>query len=125
MNMTPMIDIVFQLLIFFMTCSQVSETQRELLELPKLRGSQDQTRGEITVNIRADGSVWLGGEQANVPAVVAFCSDEIERLHAGAPEALRVVLRTDRRSQSRSVNEIVSALSQLGVRKVRVAVQTE
>ena len=42
MDMTPMIDIVFLLLIFFMTVSQVSEINKIQLSLPKLEGSDDQ-----------------------------------------------------------------------------------
>ena len=38
MNMTPMIDVVFLLLIFFMTVSQVSQINRERLRLPKEKG---------------------------------------------------------------------------------------
>ena len=41
MNMTPMIDVTFLLLIFFMTVSQVSAVNKEQLELPQLKGSED------------------------------------------------------------------------------------
>ena len=38
-NMTPMIDIVFLLIIFFMTVSQITQVNDEPIELPKLEGS--------------------------------------------------------------------------------------
>ena len=36
LNLTPMIDVVFQLLIFFMLVPHMSQVNKELLELPKL-----------------------------------------------------------------------------------------
>src|SRR5690242_9987000 len=66
-NMTPMIDVVFQLLIFFMTCSQVSEANREALELPKLKGTEDQANSELIVNIDQDGGLKLGADASTVP----------------------------------------------------------
>ena len=40
LNMTPMIDVVFQLLIFFMLVPHMSQVNKELLELPKLSGTR-------------------------------------------------------------------------------------
>ena len=40
--MTPMIDVTFLLLIFFMTVSQVSKLNREQLELPRQQGTEEQ-----------------------------------------------------------------------------------
>jgi biopolymer transport protein ExbD len=124
-NMTPMIDVVFQLLIFFMTCTQVSEANREPLELPKQSGSRDQTQGDVTINIRADGSIHLSGEPASVAEIITVCGEEVQRTHGGDWEQLTVVIRTDRRSACRPVNELITAFTKLGVRKVRLAVQTE
>ena len=42
MNMTPMIDVAFLLMIFFMTVSQVSKLNREQLELPRQQGTEEQ-----------------------------------------------------------------------------------
>jgi biopolymer transport protein ExbD len=124
-NMTPMIDVVFQLLIFFMTCSQVSEVNREPLELPKLAGSNDQSRGDFTVNINAEGEYRVAGMSSSVADIISLCGEEIARSHPDEPERLTVVVRTDRRSLCRPVNELLSALTRINVHKVRLAVQTE
>src|SRR4029453_9373196 len=50
-NMTPMIDVTFLLLIFFMTVNQVSKANRERMPLPPLAGSQDQSDAELIINI--------------------------------------------------------------------------
>ena len=64
--MTPMIDIVFLLIIFFMTVSQVSEVNRERLELPQQQGSQDQKPAVLTININELGEILVGGSRLSV-----------------------------------------------------------
>jgi biopolymer transport protein ExbD len=123
-NMTPMIDVVFQLLIFFMTCSQVSEANREVLELPQLRGTEDQANSEIIVNINRDGDLALGSERSSVPEVVAICLDEARRSHGNDPGRLQIAVRVDRRATCRTANELMEALAKAGITKVRLGVQT-
>ena len=57
--MTPMIDIVFLLIVFFMTVSQISESNKELLQLPQLEGSQDLQPSTLTVNINRAGDILV------------------------------------------------------------------
>ena len=124
MNMTPMIDVVFQLLIFFMTCSQVSEVNRTDVQLPKLQGTEDQLRTEIIVNIDQAGQLSVTGEGYTVPEFMAMCAQEAARSHGSDPSALSISIRADRRGDCRTVNELVTALTKLGVTKVHFALQT-
>lgn len=123
MNMTPMIDVVFLLLIFFMTVSQVSEVNKAALELPKLKGSEDQRRTTITVNVTQEGTLLVSGETMSIARLIVLVADEIARL-GGDPSRLTVVIRADERGESGGVNDVVNALSRMGIRRVRIAVQT-
>ncbi len=66
MDMTPMIDIVFQLIIFFMLISDMSQKELEVLVLPTAtnavpdKPNPDDMRP--VVNIVADGSIYIKGE---------------------------------------------------------------
>ena len=42
MDITPMIDITFLLLIFFITVTQVSDAAKEPIDLPKQKGEEDE-----------------------------------------------------------------------------------
>lgn len=123
-DMTPMIDVVFQLLIFFLTCSQISEANREQLQLPKLKGTEDQAQSEIIVNVNQEGQLAVGSERSTVPEVVAICLEEARLSHAGDPGQLRIAVRIDRRATCKTPNELVTALSKAGVTRVRLGVQT-
>jgi len=122
MNMTPMIDIVFLLIIFFMTVSQVSEINKERLELPKLKGSEDQKRTSLTVNVDQSGDIVVSGNRITNAELLTFVSLELAKV-GDDPDRLSVVIRGDERGDSRTVNEIVTSLARLQVKKVRIAVQ--
>jgi biopolymer transport protein ExbD len=123
-NMTPMIDVVFQLLIFFMTCSQVSVANRESVELPRQRGTEDQANADVIININKNGDLAVGSEPSTVPEVVAICLDESQRTYGGDMSRLKITVRVDRRADCRRMNELVDALTKIKVDTVRVAVQT-
>ncbi|MFV1967381.1 MAG: ExbD/TolR family protein [Pirellulaceae bacterium] len=122
MNMTPMIDIVFLLIIFFMTVTQVSEVNKERLQLPKLKGSQDQKRTTLTINVSQDGELRVSGRTMTIAGLVGMVADELQRLQ-GETSRLTVVIRADQRGTSRMVNEIVAALAKLRINLIRFAVE--
>ena len=123
MDMTPMIDIVFLLLIFFMTVTQVTETNRERVELPHLEGSADQEPSILTININAEDELLVSGRILTLGGVVALVSKELERL-GDDPSKLTVVIRGDRRSTCGPVNRVLSAFQRLDMRRVRLAVRS-
>lgn len=122
MNMTPMIDIVFLLIIFFMTVSQISKINKEQVDLPQLKGTEEQEPTTITINIKADGDIIVSGKTTSVPQLVGMMTDEILALGDDTSK-LTIVLRADRNGMSRTVNEIVTALGRLGITQVRFAVE--
>ncbi|MHB0956518.1 MAG: ExbD/TolR family protein [Pirellulaceae bacterium] len=122
MNMTPMIDVVFLLLIFFMTVSQVSEINRERLELPRQQGSDDQKPAVLTINVNQSGQLIIGGTIYPLADLISLVADELARL-GDDPSRLTVVLRADRRAASAIVNRTVNALARLDIRNVRIPVQ--
>ena len=120
--MTPMIDIVFLLIIFFMTVSQVSRVNQEQLELAKQPGSADQKPAVLTINFTADSEIVVGGAIYELPQLVALIADELTRLNDD-PTRLTVVLRADRRVTGGIINPVVEALASMDIRKVRFTVQ--
>jgi biopolymer transport protein ExbD len=122
MNMTPMIDIVFLLIVFFMTVTQVSEVNRTRLELPRLAGAEDQTRSTLTVNVDASGQVIVSGRQVSVADLLNYVSVELGKV-GDDPDRLTVVLRADERGDCRTVNKVVTALGRMQINRVRIAVQ--
>lgn len=118
-----MIDIVFLLIIFFMTVTQVSKVNKEQMELARLKGSQDQQTATITINVTADGQYRVAGNRASLAQLVSLVSRELNAL-GGDVGRLKVTVRTDQRSLSLHTNEVMSALSRIGVVHVKNAVES-
>ena len=122
-NRTPMIDVVFQLIIFFMTVSQMSQANQEPLQLPKQQGLEDHQPKTVVINVTATGDLRVGGEDIDMPRLIARINQEMVGVGAD-PSKLRIVVRGDERGPSRGVNEVVRALAKLRVTHVRIAVQS-
>ena len=122
-NMTPMIDVTFLLLIFFMTVNQVSRSQREQVALPHLAGSLDQSQESLVVNVDQAGQIIVSAHPITLAELIGIVSAELAKVD-NDPSRLTVLLRADRRGNCRTVNEIVTTLVRLNVHRVRLAVES-
>jgi biopolymer transport protein ExbD len=122
MDMTPMIDIVFLLIIFFMTVTQVSKLNKEQLELPKLKGTEDQKPSVLTINVTETGEIRISGRTFAIGDFVSMVNRELRRV-GDNPNLLSIVIRADERAASEGVNAVVSALDRLQIKRVRIAVE--
>ena len=121
LNMTSMIDIVFLLIIFFMIVSQISETNKEQIELPALSAELEQQSAKMTVNINADSEVIVSGESIDTNQLQAMVSQELAAVD-GNTNRLFVTLRVDRNALTDRANEVMRILNGAGIPGVRVAV---
>ena len=122
MNMTPMIDVVFLLLIFFMTVSQVSKINKERLDLPQQQGAEEQPTTSLTINVNRNGQIIVSGRTLTGPQLVSLVGEELARV-GNNPNRVTIVLRADARGDSRVVNETVTSLNNLQITHVRIAVE--
>ena len=124
MNMTPMIDVVFLLLIFFMTVSQVSKVDKVRLQLPELKGTEEQLPVELTINVRETGEIVAAGEVVDETRLIGLLTQMLPQVDNN-PDRLRVVVRADRRGSCKGVNAVIKSLGQLQIKRVRIAVQNQ
>ena len=120
-NMTPMIDVVFLLIIFFLVSSHLAkqETQVEL-ELPRASSGEEKVLEppHVTLNVRPDGQ-WLWG---NRRVTQSELSRRLEQKRRAIGGALIVRIRGDERVPYRAVEPLLRACARAGVREVRFAV---
>jgi len=121
MNMTPMIDIVFLLLIFFMTVSQVSEASKEHVELARQKGDTKTRQHHVVINVLyPDGDIKVNGQVMQFDELYAHLRKEIDRI--GDVALIDVQLRADRRLDAKEPNAVLSRIASLGITKVNIAV---
>ncbi|MGK4474172.1 ExbD/TolR family protein [Aeromonas molluscorum] len=119
-DMTPMLDIVFIMLIFFIvTTSFVKEAGVEI-NRPSANTAETVKKGNIMVAVRENGQVWVDKRQIEVGAVRA----NIERLRAENPEGA-VVIQADTESKSGIVVEVMDQIRMAGVQNISIAANKE
>lgn len=121
-DITPMIDVVFLLLIFFITVSQMSQSQNDPVQLARLTGSIDQEPTLLTINIRKGGEIVVGGRIYTEEALVGVITKALSEVDED-PGRVRVLIRADYRTMSESVNRVVRSLGRLQVTRIRMAVK--
>ncbi|ADJ29283.1 ExbD/TolR family protein [Nitrosococcus watsonii] len=115
-NLTPLIDMVFILLIFFIvTTSFVKETGVEV-NRPSAKTAVRKERGNILIAIRANNEIWMDQRQIDVRAVRA----NVERLYAENPEGA-VVIVADEDSKTGLVIHVMDQVRLAGVTDVSIA----
>lgn len=121
-DMTPMIDVVLQLIIFFMFTSQFGSAIRTEVELPPEAGEQSDAveRGAIVIDIAADGTISVEARPMTAESAAIVVARELDRAD-GDPSKVPVIVRADRRGAASSLNALAQALSDTGLRSWRLA----
>ena len=116
LNITPLIDMVFILLIFFaVNASFVKEAGVEI-ERPSARTAETQQKANIMIAVTENGEVWVDRQRVDPRSV----RGHVERLHAENPEGAVVIL-ADETSHTGLVIEVLDQARLAGVEQVAVA----
>jgi biopolymer transport protein ExbD len=121
-NMTPMIDVVFLLIIFFLVSSHLAKQEVQFpLPLPTAdSGSEslDESSARLTVNVMLDGSLLLAGRQVTPDDLGRRLRDKLQ----DAGPNLQVRIRSDRGAPYRYVEPIMLACARTGIWDVSFSV---
>jgi biopolymer transport protein ExbD len=117
-NITPMLDVVFIMLIFFIvTASFVKEAGIDV-NRPDAQTAVAQEKANILVAITETGEIWIDRRRVDPRAVRAI----IERLHAENPQGT-VVIQADKKSTTEVLIQVMDSARQAGVYNVAIAAQ--
>ena len=118
-DLTPMLDVVFIMLIFFIvTATFVKETGVEV-NRPQSSTAQQKNNPSVLIAIQSDNSVWMDGRRVDIRSVRA----NVERLFAENPEG-GVVIQADELSSMKTFAEVLDQARQV-VPPERVSLATE
>ncbi len=122
-QLTPMIDVVFLLLCFFVTAAVYSQWESELdIQLPTSSAADIPRRfpGEIIVNVAQDGTVVVNQNELSLEQLGAKCS-QISKLYPGQP----IVVRADRLTPWESVVAVMDVCRLAGIANIGFATSME
>ncbi|MCO4320209.1 ExbD/TolR family protein [Aliidiomarina quisquiliarum] len=120
LDMTPMLDIVFIMLIFFIvTTSFVKEAG---IDVSRPEASQATTKpsANIFIAIRENGEVWMDRRQVDVERVAA----NLERLLAEQPTDM-VVIQADKDARHGIVVKVMDQIKEAGIAQISIAAETD
>ena len=119
-DLTPMLDVVFIMLIFFIvTASFIKEAGVEV-NRPEASTSNPKENVNILIAVTANDEVWMDGRRIDVRAVRA----NVERLHAENPKGA-VVIQADNESTTETVVKVLDASREAGVIDVSLATEDD
>lgn len=120
-DMTPMIDVAFQLIIFFLLSSHFARQEQHLaLDLPEARSGQPTDAAaarRVTIQVAADGTVRFGARVVEPAELAARLAEATAR-----DADVEVRVRCDRTVPYRHVAPILAACTTQGVWNVSLAV---
>jgi biopolymer transport protein ExbD len=121
-NMTPMIDVVFLLIIFFLVSSHLArqETQMEL-PLPIAKSSTESKETEtprVTLNVLENGQILMAGREILAEQLAA----RLAEIRAKEGDDLEVRIRASRETLYAFVEPIMLACTESGIWNVSYAV---
>ena len=117
-NITPMLDIVFIMLIFFIvTATFIKQAGIEVLRPDALTAEQKPTVA-ILVAVGPTGEIWIDKKRVDPTSVRAH----IERLHAENPKG-GMVVQADRKSTNEKLMAVLNAARAAGMREVAISTE--
>ena len=116
-SMTPMIDVVLLVIIFFLYTARFAEVSRTSVDLPDEPGARDVVSDPdaLMIDVRSDGVFLVNGRDRSLQRVIEIVQEQADR--QGGPENVRVLLRADRGTSAGTVNELARRLTRMGVRQ--------
>jgi biopolymer transport protein ExbD len=119
-NLTPLIDVVFLLLIFFMVSTTFDRHAKLKVELPEASAKTEQQLEEpVVISIDVKGNYFINDRQV-VNTQLETLKIALQKTIADKPD-VSLVLRADAKTPHQSVVRAMDAASQLGLTRLSIA----
>lgn len=118
LDMTPMLDIVFIMLIFFIVTTSFVKEAGISVDTPHAQTAVKQEQANIFIAIKKNGEVWIDHRSIDIRAVRAV----VARLHAESPEGA-VVIQSDSEATTHHLVTVMDQVRLAGVEKIAIAAE--
>jgi biopolymer transport protein ExbD len=134
-NLTPLLDVVLQLLMFFLMCANFASTQvNESIHLPPMQSARPADKRQtdlLYLNLKADGTLEMVGvdpmktEQA-IKNRLRKCMEDTKRTQEKKGDEVKteIVVRADENCDYKRVYELLRWCKEVGYRKYQMRAKT-
>lgn len=119
-NMTPMLDIVFIMLIFFIVTAVFVKEAGVEINKPEAEMASEQPKVSILIAITSNNQVWVNRKEVDVKAVRSI----VEKLHSENPKGT-VSVQADEKAKAGTTLEVMKAVRAAGVPQVSISALEE
>ena len=124
LNLTPLIDVVFLLLIFFLVATQFAQDDAQLpIKLPSAKNAVPMTvqPQELVVGIGEDGTYMVRGQRLNLAGLETMIAQAV----VDNPIQQTVIVRGDKRVAFQSVVSVLDLCNRLKVPSYRITTEPD
>jgi biopolymer transport protein ExbD len=118
-NMAPLIDCVFLLLIFFIATTVFVEETGVEVQKPKAATAQELNKNSILISLTSDGKIVFGGRQISLNSVRGMVAQQLRE------KEVPVILIADETSRTGPLVELIDECKLAGAKQVSIAAQKE
>lgn len=115
-NLTPLIDMVFILLIFFLVTASFTKESGIEVDRPTASTASRQEKGSLIIGVSNSGEIWIDNKQIQLRSVRAV----VENLHAQNPEGTVIILADEEANTGITV-DVLDQVRLAGVSNVAIA----
>ncbi|GLQ32718.1 ExbD/TolR family protein [Litoribrevibacter albus] len=115
-DMTPMLDIVFIMLIFFIVSTTFVKESGVDINRPASSTAQQQDSSGVRLAVTADGLVWLEGKQTDIRMI----RPKLERMKVEQPD-IAVLLQADEDTKTGVLIRVMDQVKLAGIEQLAVA----
>ncbi len=119
-DITPMLDVVFIMLIFFIVTATFVKEAGIDVNRPDAATAIKQEKANIMIAINENNEIWIDRRQVDIRSV----RPNIERLHVENPQG-SVVIQADKESKTDTLIKVLDAARSAGVFNVAIAAQAQ
>ena len=119
-DMTPMLDVVFIMLIFFIVTTSFVKEAGVNVNKPFGPTAYQKKNASVFVAIKEDGTIWMSKKEVDIKNLRGI----IEEVRLESPEG-QVVIQADKRAKSGVLLKAIDAIKAAGVKDVSIAAEVE
>lgn len=114
-DLTPMIDVVFLLIVFFMTVASMLTAEKISMNLAVAEESAipKEIKDRYTFSVTTEGQLYVGAN----PVTEQEMAQSLSRL-TGRGGQIKIVLRADRDTEHQHVNKVLALCAQYGINDI-------